>query len=330
MSEGIQLENEEIINNGELIEEPTTEVETPEEPQEQEPQEEPAYEPNFGFKFKDEEFEFDERLRSIVKDKDSEQFVRDLVTAEKAIGEYKQIGGIREIQEKLGNYEEFETGHKQFSELNEEINQLSGMLALNNSAGFESFRKHLGIDKEMVLRWATEEAQGMQNPEMMQQINAQRQLHEQNFNLQYQNNLMHNRQEEQIAAQKHVELDSLLGSNDTSKRFDDLVGTPGSFKQEVIRHGAYIAQTEGRELSIAEAYQEVANRYQGLVANQNSGTNNQVAQNPVQTKSDPQQTVVIRQEGKATIPNVGGGNASPAKKRIANLEQMRALAKSMD
>ena len=109
---------------------------------------EPApYEPDFKFKYKDEEFEFDERLRGLVKNKEDEQFIRDLVTADKAIKDYKELGGIREIQDKFTQYGELEQNH---NELNQEIDQLSGMLALNTPAGFESFRNHLGISKEMI------------------------------------------------------------------------------------------------------------------------------------------------------------------------------------
>ena len=331
--EGIQEPNEEI----------TKPIETPAEPQEPQPQEpaepiegEPApYEPDYNYKYKDEEFQFDERLKGLVKDKDSEQYVRDLVTAQKAIGEYKEVGGIREIQDKLGNYEKFEQGFNSHNELNQEIDKLSGMLGMNNTAGFEAFREHLGISKEQVLKWASEEAKGMQDPATMQQIEAQRQMHAQNFNLQYQNDQMHNSQEAQIVQQRNVELDNLLGSNDVAQKFDTLVGTPGSFKQEVMNHGAAVYnQSNGQTvLSVAEATMAVQAKYQGLVANQNSGTT-QVAQNPTETtlpaKSDPQTTVVIRQEGKTVIPNVGGGQGSPAKAKIMNLEQMRAAAKAMD
>jgi len=337
MIEGIQDTNEEEITTPE-VETPEAEIAEPQagegEPGSEDPGAEPeAYVPDFNYKYKDEEFQFDERLQGLVKTKDDEQFVRDLVTAQKAIGEYKEVGGIREIQEKLGNYERFETGFKDHETLNNEINQLSGMLAQDNTAGFEAFRKHLGISKEQVMKWATEEAQGMQDPAVMQQIEAQRQMHEQNFNLQYQNNQMHNIQEQQIVQQRTVELDTMLGSNDVAQKFDTLVGTPGSFKQEVMNHGTSVYNQSGGKtiLSVAEAVMAVQSKYQGLVANQNSGTNEQVAPTPTQqVKSDPQRTVVVRQENKQVIPNLGGGQGSPAKQKITNLAQMRAAAKAMD
>lgn len=330
MIEGIQEPNEE-----EIIE-PIETPEAPTEPQEpiEEPAEPAAYEPNFDFKYKDEEFKFDERLQGLVKDKDSEDFVRNLVTAEKAIGEYKEVGSLREIQDKLGNYEKFQTGFNEHETLNNEINQLSGMLAQDNTAGFESFRKHLGISKDQIMQWATEEAKGMQDPAAMQQIEAQRNIHAQNFNLQYQNNQMHNIQEQQIVQQRTVELDSALGSNDVAQKYDTLVGTPGSFKQEVINHGTSVYNQSGGKtiLSIADAVNAVQSKYQGLVVNQESGTAPVVQQTPTQTqaKSDPQSTVVIRQESKTVIPNLASNGASPAKQKITNLAQMREAAKAMD
>lgn len=323
--EGIQ-DPEEVINETE-VETEETEVETEVEPKE----EVEEYQPDFKFKYKDEEFQFDERLQGIVKDKETEQFVRDLVTAQKAIGEYKEVGGIREIQEKLGKYSEYEEGYKGYQALNEEINQLSGLLQMGNTAGVEAFRKHLGIDKDLLLNWAIEEAKAKQDPALAQQIEQQRQLHEQNFSLQYQNHQLHNKQETEIIQQRTAELDSLLGSDEISHKFDTLVGTPGSFKQEVIRYGAEVYnQSNGQTvLSVPEAVMAVRQKYQGLVAGQNSGTNTQATQ-PPPTKPDPQQTVVIRQEGKKTIPSLGGGQGSPAKQRITSLEQMRQAARAMD
>lgn len=321
----------------------TEPIETSEEPQEPEPQEPiegegggepPAYEPNFNYKYKDEEFEFDERLRSVVKDKETEEYLRDLFTAHKAHSEYKEIGGVREVQEKLT---QFEQTTQDYQELNREIDQLSGLLAMNNTAGFEAFRKHLGIEKDQILQWAIEEAKGSQDPQFAQQIAHQRQMEENNFNLSYQNNLMQNSREAEFNQQRDVELNNLVGTSEVSKAYDNLVGKPGSFKQAVIEHGVAVYNAtkdprtgNGRILSVSEAVQAVEQRFQGLVAKPDSGTNNQGTQNPTQINNDPQNTVVIRQEGKKVLPNVGGGNGSPAKKKLTSLDAIRAHAKTLD
>ena len=322
--EGIQEPNEENVIEQEAQ---SQEPESQPEPQEPEPQEEPApYEPNFSYKYKDEELEFDERLRSGIKTKEDEDYVRDLVTAHKAHSAYKELGSIREVEERLG---EWESRGTELNELTTEIDQLSGLLGLGNSAGFEAFRQHLGIDKKMVMKWASEEAQGMENPELAAQFNQQREMEAQNFHLQYQNQMMQNREEDQLVQQRTVELDTMLGSNEVAKAYDNLVGTPGSFQQAVIQHGAHVQSTTGQVLSMAEAIAQVSAKYQGLNANQvNSGTNNQVAQNPT-VKSDPQQTVVIKQEGKTTIPNLSGTTGSPAKKQLNSLDALRAHEKTL-
>jgi hypothetical protein len=311
----------------ELQQEPENQEEGKEEPEKENPEpESEQYEPNFKYKYKDEEFEFDEKVKGFIKDKETEQFFRDMVTAQKAHSEYKELGGIREIQEKFQDYEG-KVG--EFDKLNQEIDQLSGLLGMGTPAGFEAFRNFLGINKEMVMKWAVEEAQASQDPQQAQMIEAQRQMQEQNFNLQYQNSMMQNNMEAQESQQRNAELDSLLGSSDVSKAYDNLVGTPGSFRQAVIEHGIAAWNMDKKVLSVPEAVQAVEQRFQGLIANQNSGTNQQVAQNPKQTQSDPERTVVVRQEGKTTIPSVGSGGSSPAKKKFTTLDDLRSHAKSL-
>jgi hypothetical protein len=316
----MEIENPEIENEAEIKEEIETEnegelevegeIETPEVPDEE-------YTPNLTYKFKDEEFEFDEKVKGFIKSKEDEEYFRDLYTSQKAHSAYKELGSVRELEETFQKVSEFE-------DLNQEIDKLSGLLSLNSSAGFEEFRNHLGISKDQIMKWAVEEAQLSKDPNLQGQIMQQRQMEAQNFNLQYHNNMMQNKMETEIVQQRTAELDALSNQSEVSKAYDSLVGTPGSFRQAVIDYGLRTYHSTGREIGVEEALRAVENQFQGLVANQSSGTSNQVV------KQDPKNTVVIRQESKGQIPNVGGGSQSPAKKKVTSLEGLRKLSKTMD
>jgi len=141
--------------------------------------------------------------------------------------------------------------------------------------------------------------------------------------------MMQNNIQQQESQQYNAQLDSKLENSDVAKAFDSTVGTPGSFRQAVINHGLAQFHTTGRNISIDEAYAAVAGQYQGLVANTPVGTE-EVEPTPTQKlPSNPQNTVVIQQQGKQTLPNIKGGSQTPAKGRINSLEAMRKLAKSL-
>ena len=287
----------------------------------------PAYEPNLTYSFMDQEFTFDDRVKDLVKSKEDEDYFRDLYTAQKAHAKYKEMGGIREVESKLGEYDSL-TGFKtQYEELDRDVKQLGQMLQNGN---IEQFRQTLGIPKEQLLEWAINEAKAQQDPAYSQQLNQQYQQQQQTFDLQYQNQMLQNNIQQQEVQQYHAQLDSALESSEVAKAFDSAVGTPGSFKQAVINHGIAQFQNMGRNISVQEAVAQVTQQYQGLVATKPVGTE-QVQPTPTQqqTPNNPDNTVVIQQQGKKTIPNVQGGNQSPAKKAIKSLDDIRKIHRSL-
>lgn len=327
--------------------EPTDPVE-PVEPIEGEPaavSEEPVkYEPNHKFTFKDEEFEFDDKVKGFIKSKEDEELFRNFATAQKAQEAYKGFGSLREVETKMGEYDGLvETGQK-YKALDTELDTLGGMLQKGN---IEQFRAHLGIPKEQLLQWAVKEAQAIEDPAVAQQLQQEYQSQQNDFNLQHQNTLMHNRLEQQEIQGRNAELDMGLGNSEVEKvahAYDGAVGTPGSFKQAIIDHGTNVFHQTGRDISVTEAVQAVTQKFQGLVKSEAVGTQqdpntqqiNPVnapalsAQPVVQQQANPEQTVVINQGGKSTIPNIQGGSGTPAKKAIKSLADIRAAAKALD
>ncbi len=341
-----------------VVEEPQTETEAETEEPQEEPQqeteepvietEEPAagseepveYKPDHNYSFKDESFEFDDKVKGMIKSKEDEQMFRDLFTAQKAQEAYKGFGSLREIESKMGEYETLTETQAKYNELDTEINVLGGMLQKGN---IEQFRQHLGIPKEQLLEWAIKEAKAIENPEYAQELNNQYQIDQQTFNLQQQNEMLHNRIDQGEIQQKVAELDSGLENSEVSKvasAYDEMAGKPGSFRQAIIDHGTNIFHTQGRNIEVSEAVQAVTQKFQGLVKSEAVGTQQdpntqdiqQVNTQPVQQvapKSNPDQTVVINQGGKQTIPNLQSGSGAPAKKVVKSLADIRKIAQSL-
>lgn len=317
---------DENVNGNAGTEEITDPVEPAEPAEPVDPVEPTEYTPNHKFSFMDQEYEFDDKVKSFIKTKEDEDLFRDFLTAQKAHAAYKEFGGVREIGEKLKGYQDIE---KSYTGLNSEVAQLQGML---NSGNIEQFREYLGIPKEQLINWAIAEAKAQQDPNEAAALQQQYLQQQQNFNLKYQYDMMQNNIEQQQVQQRHAELDAGLGNSNVAQAYDDLVGTQGSFRQAVINHGLVEYQKTGRDVGVADAIKAVETQYQGLVANQSVGTQVQTPQTQVQTQvvNDPKQTVVINQGNQKTIPNLKAGSQTPAKKKFKNLAELKAYAKSLD
>ena len=331
----MEVENQEVEEIVEpIIADTVDPVEPIEEPAEPVIEAEPvAYEPNLKYSFMDQELEFDDKVKGFIKSKEDEDFFRDMVTANAAHGKYKEFGSIRDLETKMGEHESYQKSHGELQEFNKEVSEMGKWLQSGNDAGFEQFRQHLGIKEDQIMNWAIKRAQGMQNPEVANQIQQEYSTHMQDYNLQSQNNNLQSQNEvlqnsinEQKYNQNMTMLDSQLGSSEIAQAFDNNLGA-GSFKQAVIDNAEKVWRETGTELSPQDAYEAVANKFGGLVT---SSVGTQTSQQAPQQNqaSNPEQTVVIKQNN-ATIPNVRGGSNSPVKPKLMSLEGTRAHAKTL-
>jgi len=316
----------EVINEEILAEE--TPAEEPVEPVEGEetPAEEAPYEPNLTYTFKDEQLDFDPKVKDFIKSKEDEEYYRDLFTSKKAFEQYKEFGSLRDLESKLDSFTQFEESHKSLDGINQEIDMLGKMLEKGN---FEQFRQHLQISKEDVLKWAVSEVKAQDDPAFAQQLSSQRNQEIENFNLQFNNQLMQNNIQVQEVERYNAELESSLESSDVAQAYDQSLGT-GAFKQAVIDHGSLVAMQTGRNMSVAEAVKAVSDRFGGLVANPAGMQQVQETPQKQNVASNPENTVVVKQQGKQTIPPIRGGASSPAKKGFKSLAELKAHAKSME
>ena len=97
---------------------------------------EQTYTPNYKFKVLDTEKEFDEFIRPIIKDKDSEEKLRDL---------YTKAHGLDTVKNK---YEETK------EQLNEREEVLNRLFSLKEAPTYDDLFNSMGLDKKKVLEYA--------------------------------------------------------------------------------------------------------------------------------------------------------------------------------
>jgi hypothetical protein len=276
----------------------------------QEP-ETPAYEPDFKFKVKDKELEFDEWLRPVVKDKETEEKVRDILTKAHGIDELKTTRDTLKA--------DLETIRTEKQRQDQALGVVESYI---KNKDYRSFFDALGIPKADVIRYAVEELKFQEmTPE--QQAVVQQQWQEKNrlATLETQNQSLQQQQQQLVQQQAEFELNSQLSKSDVSQiaaAYDARVGTPGAFRQEVINRGAYHEAVSGKVISAEQAIQEVMSLVGGSVQAQ-----------PESVPQTPQGHASV-QKTKPVIPNIQGtAGTSPAKRIPKSIEDLRKMRDQM-
>jgi hypothetical protein len=122
-----------------------------------------------------------------------------------------------------------------------------------------------------------------------------------------------------------MQLDNILARGEVAQQaeaIDRVYGTPGSFRNLVIEEARAHFLGTGQDLPADQAVQMAAAKYgRFITAQQNAVTSNQFS------GGAPQAT----QQGQVPIiPHVGGSARSPIKKQPRSLDDIKALAKSMN
>lgn len=271
------------------------------------------YVPSFSYKVKDEERTFDERFKSIVKSKADEDYIRDLYTKADGLPLIKEK--LEATEHKVGEYantvatlqETVSTAHNFFTSIKQDI--ASGNLR-------EAVRK-LGVDGDLLLRAAIEEAQEREMPEAQRKtLQAQRELartnemilaeqealRQQNLQLIQQQNAMTN---ESVAAQQTAELNGHINGK-YSELNKKLTEAGVNMFDEAVMLGRNLYERTGKMPVIAELVDNVAGKYSKLVG--------QVAA-PVAKPQAPQRP--------ATIPSINGTGKTVVDTPVTSIDDLR-------
>lgn len=333
-------ENEEVNTE---VENTEVETETPAEGEEAEGEEEESEEgeegeegkpkpkegeagfvPNFKYKVMDQEKEIDDRLKTVVKTKEDEDFVRDLLT--KAEGLEVVNSKHKKLEEKHIALEQ--DYNEQVIPYVREVENTKKLIAAPNyeQRDYDSFFQKLGIPKDHILKY-TKSILDYQDatPEQRAAIDNQRNMRMQMMQQEEQSQFFQSQNQQFAVQARTFELNSELTKPEVNSfvtAFDNLHGN-GAFRNQVINQGALIFHNQKRDVPPSELVKLVMDQFKGIqtVAPQVIPQNIPANQVPPKTTTPPAK--------KPILPNVQGNGGSPAKKVFTSLDEIKAHRKSL-
>jgi hypothetical protein len=269
------------------------------------------YEPNFKFKVHGEEREFDDWAKGLVKDKESEERFRDIMTKVHGIEHIKQDRETlrTKTQELESVRQRYETQNQNLDILNEFV----------RSGNYDAFFQTLKIPEQAVMQWAARRVQymemdPMQRAEYDRAVAAQRDsvLHSRN------NQTLSQQMEQLKHQQRMLELDTYLSRPELMQAvqdYDQRRGQAGAFRQVVQHVGMNHHLTEGKDIPVEQAVQEAC---QMLGLTPGSAT---AVPSPGVGTVPP----VVAPGKKPVIPSTSGNGLSATRSVPKSLEDIRKI-----
>jgi altronate dehydratase len=213
------------------------------------------WKPNLTYKVLDEERKFDERLATVIKDKATEDYFRDLYTKADGLDSYKQ------------KYAEIEGQSKQLVQGYQTLKQLRDQ---GNVAGL---MEAIGLKEDALFDYVHKKLQEEQLPEEDRKVlERERQLQKENE--QYKRKL--SEYEQQVldtAVDADIrELEMMVGSPTVAPISKAMQKQGLSLADEVIKEGHFEYLQTGKEPAVKDVVERVAKRYSYLAANQQTET----------------------------------------------------------
>jgi len=294
----------------EIANEPTDLEPTVSEPSVADPAETPDYEPNFQYTVRGEEHSFDERLHSVITDKDTEDFLRDTFT---------KAHGLDAVKERLDGYEkDFGSLQEQFSAAqNENQGFRTNLERLNQLKDQDpmAFQRQWGLNDKWVLDRATQILEHNDNP--AQARDAERAYEQSTASWQHEQNLQRETaRSQQMEQQLHgIKMEQALSSpevNEFAKSFDQRMGE-GAFRSQVNEYGSLQYYQNKRYIDPQVSVAEVYGKLKGVFGE------------PTTTSLDSGGGPSV-----SRIPNLGRGRSgAPTTKRFNTLAELRAHASTI-
>ena len=275
--------------------------------------EKPAYEPDFNYQIRGVQHTFDERLHSSVKDKDTEDFLRDTFTKAHGLDAVKT-----RLEESETKYGDLQTKFDQSRVENE--NFRGNFDHLNNLKESDplGFQRQWGLTDKWILDRASSILEHQDNP-------AQGQLAEQAYNARQENfNNQQNMTRESVRTQAmerelhDVKMTQAMNQNtvsDFAKSYDEKMGA-GAFKSQVDDFGSLQYHQSQRYVDPQVAVTEVYGKLQKMWSPDPAA--------PASLDSGAPRAP------KTPMPNMGvGRSGTPTTKRFNTLAELRAHAQAL-
>lgn len=275
----------------------------------------PQYIPNFKFKVKGKDAEIDEFLRPVIKDKATEDKLRDL---------YEKAHGLEEVKaHRQSLQEKYRTAEEKMQQVETSLKTLGDFAKKKD---FRTFFDILSIPKQDIINYALEELKYSElPPDQRAMVDAQRQREIEYYTKTQQNQTLQQQMQNLILQQTTMELNQELARPDiaqTINAYDARVGQPGALRAEIIRRGQYYEAVHKQSPPASQLVAEVFN----LIGSNTSVTPNGMfaSQGNMGPQSqNPQQ--------KPVIPSFSSGGAakSPVRKQPKDLDDLRKMRQQL-
>lgn len=268
----------------------------------------PAYAPDFKFKASGKDHEIPAHFRTLVKDKKTEDEIKDI---------FSRAYGHEETKTRSESY------RQQLSQVQPELQAFKKYAqSLQQDFGrgdFEGFFKKLNVPEEKVLQWVLDKINYNQlTPEQKADVDSRREAQQQAHLAQDQFSQATQRELSLATQVKEMQLGTSLGRPDVEnmvKTFDSRVGKPGAFRDAIIAHGEAIWLRSKRDLSPDQVIEDFVKIYGNPAAFAQSQAN--PSGSP--TLQSPQNPPV------KVIPNIAGKSTSPLKSKPKSIEDLYKL-----
>ncbi len=274
---------------------------------------EEAYKPTYKYKVNDKELEFDDFVKPIIKDKTTEQKLKEL---------YEKAYGLDEVKSSRDNFKTQANEWKtKYTNVEQTLQTLGGYV---KKGDYRSFFDTLKIPKDQIIKYAIEELKFQElPPEQKAEIERQRQIQFEYEQAQMQNQTLQSQMAEIVQRQAEFELQQELAKPDVSQivqSFNARMNNPNAFLAEVIRRGQYYETVH----KISPPASQIVGEVIGLIG---AGMTGQPA---ATTTSQGSSSQTIPQAQKPVIPSLNGAsNKSPVKKAVGSIEDLRKLRQQL-
>lgn len=263
----------------------------------------PIYQPNYKYKVHDQEKEFDEMFRPLVKDAETEKKIREM---------HEKLFGFEVIKPKYeSRTKELETLKSEYMPIKEGIQELKEHVAARD---FDSFFKGLNIPEKMIFDWVAKKLQYENlSPEDKRRYDSETELRRENLKLSKESKTYQSEAQQALVRARETELQTVLSSPEIStamQSFDSRQGKVGAFREAVIRHAQAMYFSTGQDVSAKEAVESLMS----LIGGASQATQ------PTTTPTVNQQT----QTKPPVIPNIKSRGGSPVKKHPTSFAELRA------
>jgi len=275
---------------------------------------EPEWKPDYTFKVKDTQHEFDDFIRPIV-NKDNYDKIKDLYS--KAYG----LDEVKAAREKLEEENKnLSTVRNQFEKQNKSLGYLGSLI---KGKDYHTLFNELKIPDQEILSYSLDRVKYQElSPEEKREYDGNIEIRQRQRTLEDQNRYLQSQIESQAVNTRMSEVDNLLRSgqiNDIVKDFDTRVGRPGAFREEVVKRGQMAYYSTGKDISVNEAVNEVASLYgRQLPGSDGGGSASSLTSQQYSQGNAP----------KKVIPNIRSGGASPARKLPTSIADLKKAADS--